>query len=178
MITIKKDTWYILGNDLQTRMKGRGLAGWESKDLPMVFEYLNDGQCVNGNMFCNVESERTEADLHGMVGKKVEKSSTNGKRASKPFKSGNKINTVKGLITHPQRKTLAFTFEEDDSYVECNQCFLAIVKENLTTTAQVLACPETPEGFNEAIDIMVKKDDGNAKLWEAVREGFNVVMGK
>lgn len=132
MITLTKDTWYILENGLQTRMKGRGLAGWESNDLPMNFEYTNDGQCVNGSFLSNVEAERTESDLYKMVGKKVEKSSTNGKRASKPFKSGSKINTVKSLIEHPQLKTLAFTFEEDDSYVACNQCFLAIITENLS----------------------------------------------
>lgn len=61
MITLKKDAWYILGNGLQTRMKGRGLAGWESKDLPIPFQlgYSNDGTCESGFLF-NVDHERTE----------------------------------------------------------------------------------------------------------------------
>ena len=44
------------------------------------------------------------------------------KVSGKPFKSGQKTNTVKGLIVHPALKVFAFTFEEDDSYVECRQC--------------------------------------------------------
>lgn len=49
------------------------------------------------------------------IGKKVQK-----KR--KPFKSGNKINTVKGLIFPPQLNLPAYVFEEDDSYVRCDIC--------------------------------------------------------
>lgn len=49
------------------------------------------------------------------IGEKVQK-----KR--KPFKSGNKINTVKGLIFHPQLNLPAYVFEEDDSYVRCDIC--------------------------------------------------------
>lgn len=42
--------------------------------------------------------------------------------SGKPFKSGEKINTVKGIITHPILKIPAFVFFEDDSYVECRRC--------------------------------------------------------
>jgi hypothetical protein len=50
------------------------------------------------------------------VGKRVEKDS------NKPFKSGCKINTVKNVIIHPKLEIFAYTFEEDDSYVECRRC--------------------------------------------------------
>lgn len=52
-----------------------------------------------------------------MIGKKVEKN-----LSGKPFKSGSKINTVKGVVKHPVLGIPAFTFEEDDSYVECRRC--------------------------------------------------------
>lgn len=45
-------------------------------------------------------------------------------REPKPFKSGLKENTVKGIIAHPILNIPAFIFEEDDSYVECRRCKL------------------------------------------------------
>jgi hypothetical protein len=47
---------------------------------------------------------------------------------SKPFKSGNKVNTIKGVINHPHLNIPAYTFEEDDSYVECRRC--QIIEDN------------------------------------------------
>lgn len=45
------------------------------------------------------------------------------KISGKPFKSGNKINTVAGIIDHPKRKgKKAYIFEEDDSYVSIEIC--------------------------------------------------------
>jgi hypothetical protein len=44
------------------------------------------------------------------------------KKDSKPFKSGRKINTVKDVIEHPILFVPAYTFKEDDSYVECRRC--------------------------------------------------------
>lgn len=52
-----------------------------------------------------------------LIGKKVCKP-----LSGKPFKSGSKINTVKGIIKHPILNIPAFTFNEDDSYVECRRC--------------------------------------------------------
>lgn len=52
-----------------------------------------------------------------LIGKKVIKFPSH-----KPFKSGLKTNTVKGVITHEITGRPAFIFEEDDSYVECRQC--------------------------------------------------------
>lgn len=51
-----------------------------------------------------------------MIGKRVVKQS------KKPFKSGNLINTVVGVIEHPQLKIPAYVFKEDDSYVEVRKC--------------------------------------------------------
>ena len=51
------------------------------------------------------------------VGQKVSKD-------RKPFKSGFKINTVKGITNHPILNIPAFIFIEDDSIVECRRCKL------------------------------------------------------
>ncbi len=43
-------------------------------------------------------------------------------KSNKAFKSGSKINTVKGIINHPILNIPAYVFYEDDSYVECRRC--------------------------------------------------------
>ena len=58
------------------------------------------------------------------IGKRVQKC-TIGHRSPynpNPFKSGQKINTVKAVIDHPILHIPAYTFVEDDSYVECRRC--------------------------------------------------------
>lgn len=40
----------------------------------------------------------------------------------KTFKSGHKINTVKGLTCNENTGNLAYTFVEDDSIVDCIEC--------------------------------------------------------
>jgi hypothetical protein len=57
--------------------------------------------------------------FHSVIGQRVQK-----RRSGKPFKSGNKVNTVTGVIKHPKIDVLAFTFAEDDSYVACHICEL------------------------------------------------------
>lgn len=57
------------------------------------------------------------------IGKRVRKVSKNGLQP-KPFKSGFKINTISGVIVHPILNIPAYTFVEDDSYVECRRCEL------------------------------------------------------
>lgn len=48
------------------------------------------------------------------------------KKSGKPFKSGEKVVTVKGVIPHPQLEgKWAFTFEDDASYVRTTNCKLA-----------------------------------------------------
>lgn len=45
------------------------------------------------------------------------------KKSRRPFKSGNKVNTVKGIEQHPYLPgKLAFTFVEDTSFVSCEIC--------------------------------------------------------
>ena len=52
-----------------------------------------------------------ETNYSTYIGKQVCK-----RRSGKPFKSGEKINTVKGIVNHPQLNVPAFTFVEDESY--------------------------------------------------------------
>lgn len=47
------------------------------------------------------------------IGQKVYK-----RRSGKPFKSGNKENTVKSFTINPNTMKFAFTFEEDESIVD------------------------------------------------------------
>ncbi len=57
------------------------------------------------------------------IGKQTHKTSKRGAQPN-PFKSGNKTNTIKGVIEHPILKIPAYTFEEDESYVECRRCII------------------------------------------------------
>lgn len=57
------------------------------------------------------------------VGKRTHKTSIRGGEP-KPFKSGFKVNTIKDVINHPQLNIPAYTFEEDESYVECRRCII------------------------------------------------------
>jgi len=61
-------------------------------------------------------AKNIQSTYDSYIGKKVRKIS------SKPFKSGEKVNTVKGITTNEHTGRLAFTFEEDDSNVECYSC--------------------------------------------------------
>ena len=67
------------------------------------------------------------AKYKAMIGQKVTKTSrSNNKTTPKPFKSGNRVNTVKAAdFIHPVSGNLCFTFEEDNSYLQCYQCRLA-----------------------------------------------------
>lgn len=66
-------------------------------------------------------------DFEKHMGKKcTKKSVSNFKNTPKPFKSGKKINTIKGLINHPQLNIPAYTFIEDDSYVECRRILILL----------------------------------------------------
>lgn len=59
------------------------------------------------------------------IGQKVRKTSGRSNQlSSKPFKSGNKANTVREIVNHPQLNVPAFTFLEDDSIVECRRCLI------------------------------------------------------
>ena len=59
---------------------------------------------------------KTTAVYYSYIGKQV------AKKSKKPFKSGEKVNTVTGVTINEQTGNPAFTFEEDDSNVECFRC--------------------------------------------------------
>ena len=61
-----------------------------------------------------------EINYAWIIGKKV------CKKSNKPFKSGSKVNTVTGVVEHPQLQIPAFTFAEDESVVECRQCMVVV----------------------------------------------------
>lgn len=61
------------------------------------------------------------------------------KKSGKKFKSGRYINTVSGICNNPEdpKYRTAYTFEEDDSIVNCDMCIEvpdivaeAVLKEN------------------------------------------------
>lgn len=60
------------------------------------------------------------------IGKCVKKFSMmslkHNREHKKKFKSDLYVNTVKGVIIHPILYVPAYTFIEDDSYVECRRC--------------------------------------------------------
>ena len=61
-------------------------------------------------------------DYTAYIGRRVSKVRARPEREPKPFKSGQKVNTVRGVIEHPILRVPAFVFEEDDSYVACKAC--------------------------------------------------------
>ena len=73
--------------------------------------------------FTRTFSEKELAIYEQLLGCKVYKK----RRTSepKPFKSGQKINTVKSITVHPITGYPAFSFHEDESVVECFRCKLA-----------------------------------------------------
>lgn len=65
------------------------------------------------------------------IGKRVSKKQINPKGnpcTPRPFKSGFRNNTIKDVINHPILNIPAYTFVEDDSYVECRRC--QVIDEN------------------------------------------------
>jgi hypothetical protein len=78
----------------------------------------------------NFSQPKNEINYSEWVGQKVWKkglrnpNKRNFDKKPKKFKSGLFVNTVKDVITHPQLGVPAFTFIEDDSYVQCSICSL------------------------------------------------------
>lgn len=64
-----------------------------------------------------------------MIGLKCRKASRPKTSQPKPFKSGEKFNTIKGVIINPHTGNPAFTFEEDESWVDTHCCLL--MEDNL-----------------------------------------------
>lgn len=74
-------------------------------------------------------SRHTDEDLikwKSWIGLKVSKSALSKKNLGfHPFKSRLKSNTVKSLKVNPYTNKPAFTFIEDDSFVDCYICQLS-----------------------------------------------------
>lgn len=64
----------------------------------------------------NLKPKNPIADPDATIGKQVFKPS------GKPFKSTLKFNTVKGVVCNPNTGKVAFTFVEDDSFVDVDKC--------------------------------------------------------
>jgi hypothetical protein len=78
-------------------------------------KYYKDGQMI----FKDLAYEwLQEPPIKQVIGKKCRKSS------GLPFKSTFRINTIKGMVDHPILHVPAYTFVEDDSYVESHKCTL------------------------------------------------------
>lgn len=94
------------------------------------------------------------------IGKRVCKGSIcEQKLNNKPFKSGSIINTVKDIIMHPTLNIPAYTFEEDDSYVECRRCI--VVKEYTEEQMRIMKLlKENPD----KLIITAEQGVGKAKL--------------
>lgn len=58
------------------------------------------------------------------IGSKVSKIAVSPNKTPKPFKSGLRENTVKDIVINPNTRRFAFTFEEDQSLVDCQICEL------------------------------------------------------
>lgn len=108
-------------------------------------------------------------DYKANIGRRVTKGSiSRGDANQKKFKSGLLINTVKGVINHPILNIPAYTFEEDDSYVECRRCFLV-------DTHQVLDLVYTPdegqecfEGSEQDCHDFIQKQGGATFMYKVV----------
>lgn len=74
-------------------------------------------------------------DYEPNIGAKVCKTTLKKYGNPKPFRSMSKVNTVKGVIMHPTMNIPAYTFVEDDSYVECRRCY--IVEDNPDTNVAI-----------------------------------------
>lgn len=103
----------------------------------------------NLNRITDMDVEKLEEN----IGKKCRKRPLNdkniGKYKLKPFKSGNKVNTIKGVISHPNLEgRMAYTFEEDESYVECRRCEVIVKKVEIKTKEEISQLmPIIPQGF-------------------------------
>lgn len=80
---------------------------------------------------------KSVADYEPNIGRQVCKTTLRKHGNPKPFRSGNKVNTVKGVIMHPTMDIPAYTFVEDDSYVECRRCHPIEDKGNTTFTVGI-----------------------------------------
>lgn len=93
------------------------------------------------------------------IGRRVTKGTIfTGDANQKKFKSGLFINTVKGVINHPILNIPAYTFDEDDSYVECRRCFII--------------------DTHQVIDLVYHEDEGNNVFAGTEQECYDFINGQ
>jgi hypothetical protein len=87
-------------------------SSWEGENLENRIAYMTFVR----DFLVVVDSHKYQ-NPDNYIGRRVAKK-------QKPFKSGNKENTIKGIVNPPTLNVPCFTFEEDESYVECSRCNL------------------------------------------------------
>jgi len=112
------------------------------------------------------------ADYELNIGKRVCKATQRKYGNGKPFRSGNKVNTIKGVIMHPIMHIPSYTFVEDDSYVECRRCVIVVDNEKTNITIGMdLTLLQNVAGadvYNKDL-VMRMYSEGDAKI--ITREG-------
>jgi len=105
------------GDCNEYRFQGKFGFGGKFWSRYLDVNYYSENQTDELDELQQTINDKIMEALYGdAIGKQVDKDS------NKPFKSGSKVNTVKGLIRHPYLRIPSYTFEEDDSYVECRRC--------------------------------------------------------
>lgn len=85
------------------------------------------------------------------IGKRVRKGAIgDGKPTNKKFKSGLLVNTVKSIVSHPILGIPAYTFEEDDTCVECRRCYpVDLTETQIDIIRNITEHNETVEVFHD-----------------------------
>ena len=96
------------------------------------------------------------------IGKRVIKD-----KSGKPFKSGQKTNTIKDVVFHDFIGVPAYTFEEDGSYVECRRC--EIIDAVKLTEHQIEILNTVSEGFMGKTDTRTLRVLENKGLLRTVK---------
>jgi len=69
-------------------------------------------------LLCNIPTFKIIDEDLSLIGKKI------FKKSCQPFKSRLRYATVKGFVVHDITQEISFTFEEDETFVECKRCKL------------------------------------------------------
>ena len=86
-------------------------------------EWQSNQNILNWLKNCKHHKNQILKDHKKNIGKPVCKCSVVDRTINrKAFKSGQLINTIKDVVKHPVLNVFAYTFEEDESIVECRRC--------------------------------------------------------
>jgi hypothetical protein len=97
--------------------------GGASKSIWKVQKLLISLHLISKSL-ARMAADNLLSDYYINVGKRVTKTTNKPHGKPNPFKSGQSINTIMGVIFHPILRVPAYIFEEDDSYVECRRCII------------------------------------------------------